>query len=917
MKGTLNIAIRVLIFLLLHFPETTIKAQPANTVRGRVTDSRNRPLAFCTIKLMQTDALFNTGADGSFAIPVTKNLSEINLEFSYVGKQTLTRTIKAAAFNQLHFFVLVDLSLRLDNVEVTGVRKGNVSNSSIMFNREAIAQMQAFSLADVLNNLPGKTTVPPQLQNPQLITLRSEADGNHALTNSLGTAIIVDGIRQSNDANMQNRSFSIRGMSGSVINSRSDGSFDVPFSGPDLRDIPVNNIESIEVVSGVASAQYSELTSGAIIINRQAGKTNYQFNTRINEGSTEFSLSKGIGLGKKWGALNITLGYLKSNKDPRDKLKKFDRVNTALMWTYQIAKGLKNTLSLDYSTQLDDVLTDPDDDAELKTYSRRRNFSVSNRLLLSLPASFVRSATFSVSYSSGYQETYNQWLLNGPPKGLANKDTTGIYEGIFLPGAYLAEERIIGRPKSVSANLSFSSLIKTGTVLQNLSYGVNFSLTGNKGEGIVVNPDRPRWISVNNQNERPFNYRLLKDLVNTGFYLQDNLITKLKGHTLNIGLGLRYDFQNGFGNLQPRINARYQLSKEWELNMAYGISTKSPTMAHRYPAPTYLDIPLLNLYNGYADQSLFLVYTQKVNTDNSNLKPARSNQFETGLRYNGSWGTASLFGYIKRDRNGFNSYSQFQPLLLPNFGYTVVPGQKITYYPTGDSTIFAGAGNYIITNGLSSDNYGSELLIQTNRIKPLMTRFTLSAAFSWSKSDNSNDRRIIMVDNSYIQQGGKAWYGVYQADVRENVSLMSRIGSDTHIPKLGFIISLSADIHWLRSSKTIPHGNEPVGYIDKNFQFHTIGKFDSNNPEYGYLKLDPNVTLVDGAAVMSTEPVNLPFVYGNLNMRIAKEVNRQIRLTLNAYNVLNIRPEYYNTITQTSVVYNNPLSLSAGLSIQF
>lgn len=416
MKGTLNIAIRVLIFLLLHFPETTIKAQPANAVRGRVTDSRNRPLAFCTIKLMQTDALFNTGADGSFAIPVTKNLSEINLEFSYVGKQTLTRTIPAAAFHQLHFFVLADLSLRLDHVEVTGVRKGNISNSSILFSREAIAQMQAFSLADVLNNLPGKTTVPPQLQNPQLITLRSEADGNHALTNSLGTAIIVDGIRQSNDANMQNRSFSIRGMSGSVINSRSDGSFDVPFSGPDLRDIPVNNIESIEVVSGVASAQYSELTSGAIIINRQAGKTNYQFNTRINEGSTEFSLSKGIGLGKKWGALNITLGYLKSNKDPRDKLKKFDRVNTALMWTYQIAKGLKNTLSLDYSKQLDDVLTDPDDDAELKTYSRRRNFSVSNRLLLSLPASFVRSATFSVSYSSGYQETYNQWLLNGPPQ---------------------------------------------------------------------------------------------------------------------------------------------------------------------------------------------------------------------------------------------------------------------------------------------------------------------------------------------------------------------------------------------------------------------------------------------------------------------------------------------------------------------
>lgn len=83
----------------------------------------------------------------------------------------------------------------------------------------------------------------------------------------------------------------------------------------------------------MASTQYGELTSGAVIINRQAGKTKYQLNTRINGGSTELSLSKGMSLGEKWGALNTSFSYLNSNKDPRDKVKSYNRVTGGLMWT--------------------------------------------------------------------------------------------------------------------------------------------------------------------------------------------------------------------------------------------------------------------------------------------------------------------------------------------------------------------------------------------------------------------------------------------------------------------------------------------------------------------------------------------------------------------------------------------------------
>ena len=207
--------------------------------------------------------------------------------------------------------------------------------------------------------------------------------------------------------------------------------------------------------------------------------------------------------------------------------------------------------------------------------------------------------------------------------------------------------------------------------------------------------------------------------------------------------------------------------------------------------------------------------------------------------------------------------------------------------------------------------------IQTRKIPVLQTSFTAGTSFSLSTSHNSTDRRVIMVDNAYIQQGKEAWYGVYHADEKKNWSLNTKFGTDTHIPKLGFVISLSADIFWQKSTETLNHGNEPIGYIDKNLQYHDIPYFSTSNPVYGYLKLDPDVIIVNGVAMSNTAPTKLPFVYGNLNMRIAKEINKQIRLSLSAYNVLNLRPEYYNPVTQSTTVYGSPVSLTAGLSVQF
>lgn len=902
-----------------------LSAQDNIDIKGKVLDVAGKPLSMVTIRQQTTDLSFTSRPDGSFIIPVLPgDTSEVVLEFTYIGKQKTVRFITPRVRLTPVIVIMEDNSLTLGQVQVTAVRKSNVSNSSLLFDKETLEQLQAFSLADVLNNIPGKAAVAPQLQNPQTLTLRTEVDGNYALSNSLGSSVYLDGFRLSNDANMQNRSLSIRGMSGSILGSRSDGSFDVPFGGIDLREIPVDNIESVEVVTGVASAQYGELTEGAIIVNRQAGKTPFQFNTRVNGASSEFSLSKGFGLGPKLGALNLSVSYLNSNKDPRDKIKSFNRVNTGLMWTRQFSKKIKNTLSVDYSRRLDDVKIDPEDDAMLKTYAKSWNVGIRNRMSASMPKSFVKSINFNIGYTQGYQDTYNQWLLNGMPKGVANKDTTGVYEGYFLPGAYLAEERIIGKPGTFSSSLGFTSVIKQKAIVHSLSYGIDFSSSFNNGEGIVVIPDRPRWIAINDQNERPYNYDQTPALWSTGLYLQENLHAKVAKRSLNAGLGIRYDIQNGFGSFQPRINARYSLSRKWEVNAAFGVSTKSPTLAHRYPVPTWLDIPLLNLYNStVGEHSLYLVYTQKIIPDNSDLKPSQTRQAELGVRFNNGFISASLFGYWKRSLNGFNSYSRYEGLLLPNYDYEYEPGQPIRYFPTGDSSVYAGASNFVITNGLESTTRGLELMLSTRKVRAIQTSFNLSVSFSESSFYNGNDMRVFQADQSYIDAGGKAWFGVYNKQDKFNWSLMSRIGSDTHIPALGFVVSLSADIWWQRETKELNRSNLPVGYLDKDLKFVAIENFDPSNPDYGYLKLDPDMNIIVENGVQTvvpkTEPTQLPFSYASLNMRIAKEIKKQIRLSLNIFNVLNVANGYYRVLTTgpSFTRQTAPISISAGMTIRF
>lgn len=95
---------------------------------------------------------------------------------------------------------LEEQTLALKEVTVTATA-GNKLNSSSSIKKAALEHVQASSIVDVMQLLPGSLTVNPNLNDISRLTIR-DVTGKDA-TNAFGTAVIVDGARMSNDANMQ------------------------------------------------------------------------------------------------------------------------------------------------------------------------------------------------------------------------------------------------------------------------------------------------------------------------------------------------------------------------------------------------------------------------------------------------------------------------------------------------------------------------------------------------------------------------------------------------------------------------------------------------------------------------------------------------------------------------------------------
>ena len=136
---------------------------------------------------------------------------------------------------------------------------------------------------------------------------------------SFGTSFVIDGVPLNNDANMQY-----------ISNSWETGR-NTTGKGIDMRSISTDDIAKVEIVRGIPSVEYGDLTSGLVNIERKKGGNDLEARFKADMQSQLFYVGKGIELTDKQFTLNTGIDYLDSKIDPRQqprKLQTGDRLDT-------------------------------------------------------------------------------------------------------------------------------------------------------------------------------------------------------------------------------------------------------------------------------------------------------------------------------------------------------------------------------------------------------------------------------------------------------------------------------------------------------------------------------------------------------------------------------------------------------------
>lgn len=934
-------------------------------VTGRIIAAdTGQPIDLATIKLNTLDwAVSNDLGVFSFErLAPGKYQYEVN----YLGYETVKGELDVKGPVSDFDIKLKPLTLALEEVVVTA-QDGKMGSSSHI-GQSAIQHIQAKSVEDMLQLLPGAVTKNPDLTNAGQAAIReisSTGDNN----NSLGTSVLVDGAPLSNDANMQVFSTARVGNNSSVqTNTMNDQT--TAGRGIDLRQISPDNIESVEVVRGIPSVEYGNLTSGAVIINTKAGVTPWEAIVKVDPNSKLFSLAKGLRLKNNRGTFNFVADYSMSNADRRRTYLGYDRltVNAGYSKTFlSTSRPLTFNLKATYYRNISD--TKSDDEMLRGEYFKNEDqgfrFAVNGMWRLNTKAVSNLNYTASVQYSH-QQDIYNRYVGSGTVP-YAHSYVPGEFQVGFLSPQYLCHYTLDGKPLNVFAQLKANRIFIFSSGTSNIKAGVDYMLNSNRGGGLIYDVNLPP-MQNDAQSVRPRSYKSLPSMSTVAGFIENNTEVRLGTTVLNVQPGVRLShlfidrqqaLRGGMTTLDPRVNLSWDfltpennsVFQRLALTGGYGLATKMPTMAYLYPNAAYFDNVSYNSYLGIDNPNNMAIMTTNVvaNTANANLRPARAHKFEIG--FNGRVGKA------------IGSITFFKERVNHEYGFATVP-MNVEYnrYAIPSEAIAAGAvptytdgrlhytmpdGNSVEapysvqrelktyqtpSNTMRTDKHGIEYSFNFGKIKPLSTDLIVDGAWFWikrrSQTNSYNSSRVV----TGTDDNGLSTYNMYLAVMPAGSgTVRSRFNTNfrfiTHIPAIKLIFSTTVQVVWRETLRYIYEdaaGNalyrpvtsasgadmlavDPVGYYDVNMNYHQWNPEAVERPE----ELMTRYSNPDYFATQ-TYPVTC-----QLNFKLTKEILKYFNISVVANNFLKFSNVYrQNRIGGYRELYS-PMYFGAELKIKF
>ena len=947
------IAVRFVILLATLLAGSFTFAQEPGRARFQVAGQvlergSGEPVVLASVVIQELGLWAVTDADGRFTltgVPAGRQ----QLVFSLLGYETLTLPLEVKGNVSKLKVELAVSSLTLDAVVVTAKEGGEITSSS-KISKQTLEHIQPSSLRDVMQLLPGSVTENPSLTQVGSLSIRDI--GTNA-ANVAGTALIVDGASYSNDANLQMLS------TGTGMGEGQGNVASTAGGGVDSRQISTDNIESVEVIRGIPSVVYGDLTSGAVVVKTKAGVTPWEVRLKADPQLKQISFGKGFPLGEKGGVFNFDADYAHAASDVRTPSSAYNRVNFQAGWSGQV-KG-RFTINAKLRGNWSNATNASDPDLALDELSQARDrglrLGVNGRWTLNKPwitqLDYLLSGSITDQFS---RSRVYQGSAGRTPTSTAMYD--GENEAFFTPAQYYSDVQVFGRPIDAQAKLTAHQLGRYGAVTNKVLAGFEWKSQGNVGRGKVFDvtlPPSPG--SATAFRER--SYRDIPFLHALTGYVEDNLKLPLGGTQLELQAGARFNTilasgvsTGAFFGIEPRVNARYVLVKrnsglrELVVRGGWGLTSKMPSMIYLYPEPAYKD--MVSFYYNDFDANgtgLAVVTTQRAETDNPELRPQRSRNIEAGVEFDAGKLSGSVVGFHERMRDGYGFITEYTPMVYKRYGYTwkngapsqvVLPsGAQLDWcigsvtmdgqpLPSISDTTFMALSRP--ANDIATDKWGVEFTLDVARIPAISTSINVSGAWMHIESQSTAYTQRLYAGTS----NGRSypWVGIYGGSSTTSTGtakdrFSSNVRFITHIPQLAMVVTLTAQMVFFESSTNLCtfQGKDmavydpeaatwkvsPLYIMDRAGRTMPFTEEMAQDPQYRNLILTTNT---DTYYVRQGYPF-----YGMLNLRLSKEIGKWATVSFYANNFLNLRGRVRNTVTHYPNDRNTPLYFGAEVKI--
>ena len=900
----------------LSFNAVPLLSQKKFSLQGTVYEMsashQKQPLPGASLVVEASGIGTTSDVNGDYTLtPIFEG--EIRLKVSFIGKVTVDTLLKIHADTSVDFILKED-NFRLKEVVVTVEPGQSGQSTSSTISHKAIEHLQSVSLNNVLALLPGGITANPNLNHASQINIRTVGNPNGwggSAMNALGATIIQDGSPLSNNANLQAMHPAVLGNLGALGGTASPG------GGLDTRNISLENIESVEVIRGIPSAEYGDLTSGAVLVKSKAGKTPLTVKARTNPNIYHFFAQKGTNLGKNRGDLNLSADYTYNVNTPVQSYRYYRRFSSKAIYSnvYLDNRWKSNTI-VDFMYGQAKRDRNPDDKIT-ETVSSGKDAKLSlntNGTIYFKDKSWLKNIRYALSGSytdkkSHYEELYTAAnapysmttvdgavITNKPGLDLYDVDGKKITDythvnpsdrAVFLPSTYKGKYDIYGKEINAFAKLSATLFKRWGKTDHRILLGGEYRLEGNVGKGKVFDRMAPpyRNLQALNATFRPRAYKDIPFIRHGSFFVEENLTAHLTpNNQLRVQAGLRYDMMKDVENvLSPRINASFEMiPQKVFLKAGYGVTAKMPTLVYLYPEKAYFEYININeIPNDKIpkDQRIFMTTTRVFDTRNHDLKAATNTKAELGADFLFDDFQLYVTAFKEHLKNGYSMSPRFNPVTFKQYKRAGGKNQPVYKLSAAHPVL---AEYYVPSNHLVMNSKGIEFDLRINRINAIRTAFSFSGAYI--ENENYQDT-YTYYDNSGEGGASRTHVGLYgPAMSKHKTDRFSTALRATHnIPEIGFVVTLTMETVWSQRDRyTFGNDTVPVAYISKNdgkqYDFDPSRK---DEPEFKSILRRRNDALY---IVESIPPLF------NFNINITKEIRNFMRVSFFANNMFRYYP---------------------------